>query len=80
LTFYRTSLTENFNKFRTLAHWVVYYGNNYPCYARARHRALRDAERVYVERLHWAVGRADMPSFSDFQKLISRYLLSQLQN
>jgi len=38
----------------------------------------RDTGRTY-KRLHWAVSRTDMPSFSDFQKLIFRYLLSQLQ-
>jgi len=50
---------------------VVYCGNDYACYAQAAR--CRSAERAYiVERLHLAVGRADVPSFSDFQKLISR--------
>jgi len=53
---------------------VVYYGNGYACYVRAaRCRTPRDAGQAYIaEHLHWAMGQADMPSFSDFQKLISR--------
>jgi len=47
------------------------HGNGYICYARARcrstPRALRDAGRAYIfERMHLAMGRADMPLFSDF--------------
>jgi len=59
------------------AHGVVYCGNGYICYATARcrstPRALKDAGQAYIaKRLHLAMGRADMPLFSDFQKLISR--------
>jgi len=53
------------------ARGVVYCGNGYACYARATQ--CRSAGRTYIaERLYSAVGRADMPSISDFQKLISR--------
>jgi len=51
---------------------VVYCGNGYACYARARCRAPRDAGRAYMAERTLAMGRADIPSFSDFQKLISR--------
>jgi len=48
-----------------VARGSVYCGNGYA----ATHERRGVAQRAYiVERLHLAVGRADMPSFSDFQK------------